>query len=230
MEKKYNILIVEDDSLIANNTSILLKRLYPNLLVKIAESSSEAKKELLNSSVDLVLLDINLGAEDSGINFSNFLAELEIPFVFITAYSDKATITSAIKSSPLGYMIKPLSERDLYVNMELALAKISNSFYYIFKDGKNNIRLNEDAIFYFKAEGNYTEIYTEKKRYVVRKSLKSVKEELRSNFVQTHRGFCVNPKFISEVSDNIHLINNLKIPLSRSYRKDIMEGFMKGHT
>lgn len=227
MEKKYNILIVEDDSLIANNTRILLKRLYPKLDINIADSSSEAKELINKSSIDLVLLDINLGDTDSGIDFSLFLTDLEIPFIFITAYSDKATIINAIKSSPLGYMIKPVSERDLYVNMELALAKIGNHSYYIFKDGKANIKLNEETIYYFKAEGNYTEIYTDNKRYVIRKSLRNVKEELQNKFIQTHRSFCVNPKYISEVSNCIQLINNQTVPLSRSYKKEVMKNFLR---
>lgn len=221
------IMIVEDELVIAENTKFLIIELYPNAKVTVAGGSVEAQQLIDEKKPDIILLDIRLGTKDNGIDFSKKLHEASIPFIFLTAHGDQKTISNAIKMEPLGYIIKPVSRQDLYVNLQLALSKIESNTYYVFKDGVDDVRILEKEIVYLKVEGNYTEIHTSNKRYVVRKSMKKVIDELSIELICTHRNFHVNPNFIKEVNTFVHLTIGKELPVSRNYKKEIRERLFK---
>ena len=90
------ILIVEDNFIIADNLrSILVNSGYH--VTGIVNKISEAQDSIRDQKPDLVLLDIHLENEEDGINFSFELQKLSIPFVFVTSYADKKTISKAKK-------------------------------------------------------------------------------------------------------------------------------------
>src|SRR6185369_15098431 len=74
---------------------------------------------------DLVLLDINLkGSELDGIRVAEQIHQnYQIPFIFLTAFSDKATLEKAKLTEPYGYIIKPFEEDDIRTAIEIAYYK-----------------------------------------------------------------------------------------------------------
>jgi len=73
---------------------------------------------------DLVLMDIRLRGRIDGITAASAIRQRDnVPVVFITAHSDPVTIERAKEAAPLGYLIKPFNDRDLYVAIEMALHK-----------------------------------------------------------------------------------------------------------
>lgn len=227
MNKDHQILIVEDELVIAENTKILITQLYPTVLVEIAGSSKEAKQILEKINPSLVLLDIRLGEKDNGIEFSKILSKEGVPFIFLTAHGDHQTISSAVKTHPLGYMVKPVSRQDLLANLELAFSKLNDQNFYVFKDGTHDVRILEKDIVYLQVDGNYTEIHTTEKRYVVRKSMKKVLEDIQLHLHQVHRNYYVNPHFIKEANASVYLSNGEVLPLSRNYKKDLIENIFR---
>ncbi len=223
MERIKRVLIVEDELVIAENTKFHLKELIDGVEVEVAGSSQEALTILDEFTPVLVLLDIRLGKNDSGIDFAEKLIKLNIPFIFLTAHGDEKTVSEAVSKSPIGYMVKPISKQDLLVNLKLALTKISTIKYYIFKDGTHDVRLPEDSIVYLQVDGNYTEIYTTEKRYVERKSLTKIIEELEIELIRIHRNTYVNPDFIKEANASAYLTTGAVLPISRNYKKELQE-------
>ena len=73
---------------------------------------------------DLILMDIVLQGEMDGIEAAcKIKAELGIPVVFLTAYSQSAVLERAKAADPVGYILKPFDDGALYSVVELALHK-----------------------------------------------------------------------------------------------------------
>jgi len=227
MNKNHRILIIEDELVIAENTKMQLNQLYPDCKAEVAGSLTEAEESLKNFNPTLALLDIRLGEKDNGIAFSETLVKNGVPFIFLTAHGDHQTISNAIKTNPMGYMIKPISRQDLHANLELAFSKLENQNYYTFRDGTHDVRLPEKEIIYLQVDGNYTEIHTTEKRYVVRKSMKKVLDDIQLNLYQIHRNYYVNPYFIKEANSSVYLSNGAVLPLSRNYKKELIDTLFK---
>ncbi len=119
------VLIVEDDRLIAENSAIMLRTLGYEVS-NICNNSEDALESLKTDQPDIVLIDILLKGDDDGISFASQIRKnFEIPFVYVTATSDKSILERAKVTSPYGYIIKPFNERDLHSNIEMALYKFN---------------------------------------------------------------------------------------------------------
>lgn len=121
MEKHKRVLIVEDDPLIAEDISESLKEIGYTI-AGIAYDSAEAMAMIRTSNMDIAILDINLESEKDGIEIGEYLQQkVQIPFIYLTSYSDKTTLERAKKTRPMAYIVKPFDERDLYTALEIAL-------------------------------------------------------------------------------------------------------------
>ena len=118
---KLNILIVEDESLVAMELKQSIESLGYNV-VEYATNSHMAKKFLLAYDVNLILMDVNLGEETNGIDLYRSL-NTDVSVIYLTAYSDEKTMTDAISTNPLGYLIKPHGENELKAILKLASYK-----------------------------------------------------------------------------------------------------------
>jgi DNA-binding NarL/FixJ family response regulator len=116
------ILIVEDEPLIAKNISMYLNN-NDYEVAAIAYDPDEAIQQLKRNTPDFALLDINLESDRDGIDIAGYINRNNfIPFVYLTSYSDNATIERAKKTNPSGFIVKPFNERTLYATIEIAIA------------------------------------------------------------------------------------------------------------
>lgn len=119
------ILIVEDEPVIAENIAVYLNN-GDFAVSGIAYDDEEAKRQLKQNTPDAVLLDINLDSEQDGIDIAEFInRHYEIPFLFLTSYSDKETLERAKKVEPWGYVVKPFNERSLVASIEIAISNFA---------------------------------------------------------------------------------------------------------
>ncbi|MEQ1743870.1 MAG: response regulator transcription factor [Saprospiraceae bacterium] len=116
------VLIVEDEPLIARNIAMYLRN-HDYEVSGIAHDPEEALYQLKRNPPDFAILDINLEAELDGIHLGEHInRHCFIPFVYLTSYSDKATLDRAKQTSPFGFIVKPFNEKTLYATIEIALA------------------------------------------------------------------------------------------------------------
>ena len=116
------ILIVEDEALIARE----IRNRLTNMGWEVVGTAfgEEAIELALETKPDLLLSDINLRHGLSGIDLAERIkAVLDVPVVFLTAYSDEDTVSRAKEVTPFGYIIKPVENRDLQITIEMALYK-----------------------------------------------------------------------------------------------------------
>lgn len=120
-------LIIEDEPMIAEDIRDYLSNLEYQF-VEVAYSKEQALRFLEKYDLDIVLLDINLGRKTDGIEIAKVINEkYKIPFIYLTSYSDKATLEMAKVTHPWGYLVKPFQEHDLYTTLEVALFNFSQN-------------------------------------------------------------------------------------------------------
>lgn len=121
--KNKKILILEDELL----TSRFIKETLQVLGAKVTGEFDNAEDALLSlkeTKPDIALVDIVLAGEMSGLEAAEiFYQKYDIPVVFLTAYSDEYTIRNAMKSEPFAYLLKPIDQKELRINIEMALYK-----------------------------------------------------------------------------------------------------------
>lgn len=118
------ILIVEDEPIIAEDIADLCQ-LRGHEVCGIAYSASEALGMIEALRPNLVLLDINLNDRIDGTEVGSHLNQhTNIPFIYITSYSDQATLEKVKHTAPLGYIVKPFNKEQIYSTIELAWSQI----------------------------------------------------------------------------------------------------------
>ena len=134
--KKERILIVEDEALVARELkSRLIQMGWEVAGIAYGEEAIELAHE---TRPDLLLTDIHLKGGANGIEVAQKICEeMDIPVVFLTAYSDAETVAKAKSVTPFGYIIKPVENREMQITIEMALYKFNNQvafgFFYLVK-------------------------------------------------------------------------------------------------
>jgi two-component system cell cycle sensor histidine kinase/response regulator CckA len=120
---KANILIVEDEAIIASVIAGALKK-FDFGVQEILNSGEAAVAAALRGKPDLILMDIRLQGAMDGISAVERIQEqLDIPIIYLTAYADESTLERAKKTKPYGYIPKPFQEIELRTTIEMALYK-----------------------------------------------------------------------------------------------------------
>ncbi len=115
------VLVVEDEPLIAEDIRETLDNI-DFLVSGVAYNSEAAFIELERNTPDIVLLDINLGAGQDGIEIGKVINnKYHLPFIYLTSYADRSTLDRAKHTRPMGYIVKPFNEYDLFATLEISL-------------------------------------------------------------------------------------------------------------
>jgi DNA-binding NarL/FixJ family response regulator len=122
---KIRILIVEDEPIIAENIAMYLTN-NDYKVCGIAYDGEAARQQIMYNTPDAVLMDINLGAGEDGIDLAGFIKKnYSIPLLFLTSYTDKETIGRAKEAEPYAYIVKPFDEKTLLASLEIALSNFA---------------------------------------------------------------------------------------------------------
>lgn len=199
-------------------------------------NAMEAIKYLNKHEVDLIFLDIHMP------NFSgmDFVETLKDPPKIILTTSDRNFAIEAFEYECIvDYLVKPiLPERFLKAIKKLNNYKVaanekpeqsslsttnaSATDFFVNID-KRLVKIDMSSITLIKAKGDYIEIKTDAKNYIVHNTLKSIQEKLpESQFLKVHRSFVINIHKIIDIEDNSVLINKDVIPVSRANRPELM--------
>lgn len=120
------ILIIEDEPVIAENISMYLNN-ADFTVSGIAYDDEEAVNQLRNNTPDAVILDINLDSAIDGIQIADYINKnFQLPFLFLTSYSDKETLQRAKVVEPSGYIVKPFNGQTLLASLEIAISNFAN--------------------------------------------------------------------------------------------------------
>ena len=122
-EQPLRVLIVEDEVIVALELQQLLTDLG-YAVVSTARAGTEAIKQAQSQELDLILMDIQLEDDITGIDAARRIQDTEqIPIIFLTAFGDEKTLQAAKKTSPYGYLLKPFNRESLHATIEIAINK-----------------------------------------------------------------------------------------------------------
>lgn len=118
---KPRILILEDEAITADHLRRILSRLGYEV-VGVTGDGRAAVDMIHATKPDLLLADVGLDEGIDGIDVANQARERwGTPTVFLTAYSDAATMTRARITKPYGFLVKPFADQELHATIEIAL-------------------------------------------------------------------------------------------------------------
>lgn len=125
MTRPSRLLVVDDDRLILATTSAGLRRVGYDVME--ARSVDDALAVLGQFQPDLALLDIRMGAV-GGFDLARTLSSgsTDIPFMFLSAYGDDATVNQATELGAVGFLVKPIDIPQLVPGIEAALARAAD--------------------------------------------------------------------------------------------------------
>jgi len=114
-----SILVVEDELVVANDIRLTLER-AGYTVCGVARSYASAMDMINMNPPTLVLLDIFLKGEQTGIDVAAQLNKKDIPFVYLSANCNSGVLEMAKVTQPSGFIVKPFREKDLLVTLDIA--------------------------------------------------------------------------------------------------------------
>lgn len=121
--EKTRILIAEDEFIVAKDLQMCLEELGYTVCCRV-NSGEKVLQQVEKISPDLVLMDIMLKGKMTGIDAaSEIRRRFHIPVLYVTANANPDIVEQAKTTEPFGFIVKPFSEHELQVNIEIALYK-----------------------------------------------------------------------------------------------------------
>ncbi|MBL7818327.1 MAG: response regulator [Saprospiraceae bacterium] len=246
MEKKVRVLIVEDEFITLDMLRDYLEQSGYEVSGD-AMRADEAIEVLERFDTDIALLDINIKGDKDGIWLAHHIRQhYQIPFIFLTAYSDQETVKRAADINPYGYLVKPFSQADIFTTIEVALKNYAKETYPLqlpeqnwteggellinqsifIKDQLSYKKIDIADIRYIQAYKNYLEIHLSNQRVVIRATLQRFTGVLpHQYFVQVHRSFVVNVQYVEVINPDNVVIEGQKVPLSKQNKDEFIKKF-----
>jgi DNA-binding LytR/AlgR family response regulator len=224
-----NCIIVDDEPLAREAIVMLIEKTQNLVLLGSFNSASTASKYMLDNTVDLVFLDIQMPGTN-GIEFAKTIAQ-ETFVIFTTAFSEFATDSYEVDA--IDYLIKPvkLERFQKAVDKAQTYSKLLKADY-----SNNNIENIADDYFFVKADRKIFKIYfndilfieglkdyvvmhTENQKVITAMNIKTIHEQLPKNmFVRVSKSYIINAKKIDSVDNNTVYIGKNEIPIGNIYR------------
>ena len=246
MSNTINILVVEDESIVSKDIQNSLKKIGYHV-IGACNNAQEAIDIAREQHPDVVLMDIMLKGNLTGIDAAEQIKSLNIPVIFLTAYADEATLAKAKITEPYGYILKPFKEKDLNISIEMAIhrhkklteLKKERDFLYSLVENKEAekdvlfvksnsrlVKINTKDIFFIEALKDYVVINTELTRYTIHSTMKDIEKKVSpSDFLRVHRSFIVRvDKIVAIENHNLILEKDKKqVPIGGSYKDELLQ-------
>ena len=227
---KRRILIVEDELLIAGNLErILVKHGYE--VSEVAMDYQQAESFLKTNTCDLVLLDVNLSGKNSGVDLAHLINKsYQIPFMYITSYTDDKTIAALSATHPQGYLSKPIHPATFTTNVDLLFDRLDQPAGTVnIQVGATVYKYDLDEVLYAQADHVYTRLFHKSGSELLRISLNKLQEQFPGDeLVRVNRSVAVNVRAVTRFDKTMVCVNDDPcFKISRSLVDDVHELFNK---
>jgi len=164
-----NILIVEDESIVAMEIESYIEKLDYGSVVAICSNAKDAMTTLTKHHINIALLDINIKGDKDGIEVAELIRKkyLHIEIIFLTAHLDDYNVDRAIELNPIAYLSKPFHREELKVFLKIALSKIDKKSKVI-KNRNKFLKLDDE--FSYDVSKNIIYLYDEMVHLTIKES------------------------------------------------------------
>jgi DNA-binding LytR/AlgR family response regulator len=224
-----NCLIVDDELLAQDVLALYISKVDFLNLTGRCNNALQAFAALNREPVDLLFLDIKM-PEMTGLDF---LRNIRNPpkVILTTAYDEFAL--DGYELDVADYLLKPIRfERFLKAVQKVqalrqpdTVSKDPDELFYVRSD-RRLIQINSREVRYVESLKNYLSIHMGVQPVTIHGTLASIEAELKANpyFVQIHKSFIVNTRFIAEVgTGTVRLKNNVELPIGGFYKDSLLQ-------
>lgn len=233
--------VITDDEPIAIEIIERYVNMVPELhLVSKCKDAMETYSVLKAHNIDLLFIDIEM-PDLSGIDLVRSLKTVP-GIIFTTAYPNYAI--TGYDLNAIDYLLKPISFNRFLAAIDKVMSRINptelpqskqirtaaqNNFFFI-KSGQDVIKIAYDEILVIECLQNYIRIHCHNKVVISLSSMKLMDTILSNyNFLRIHRSYIVNLAKVDAIKDNLFFIQEKRLPIGRSYKKnvnDIINGYL----
>lgn len=212
-------------------------------LVGAYANTADALNFLMNNTIDVAFLDIELNGSINGMQLIATLPNRPL-VIFITAYEHYAVDSYALDA--VDYLLKPVSPDRFFRAANKAYQQWmqgrsaaapgptptvapqsgpSSVADYLFVKTENRlIKVYLHDILFIEGYGDYIKIHLADQRMILSlQSLNAMESRLPSNFIRTHRSYIVAIDKIDEIERRRIRIGKAIIPISNSYQDKFLE-------
>lgn len=234
-EKKYNVVIVDDEFLARKLLQDYVSKINSLQLVASCANAVEAIEALKNNKVDILLLDIQM-PDITGLELVQSL-EHKPAVIFTTAYSEFAV--DAFNLGVTDYLLKPFDFPRFFqaiskaigsnaqtevINAKKTSDAVSKSADFItVKADYKLYKINYDDLLYIEGQHEYVTFHTPQRRITALFALKDLEEMLpQDRFVRVHKSYIVSFDHIQDLDKSDVTVAGTKIPVGASYRDELL--------
>ena len=231
MKNKVTCIIVDDEPTARDIIETHLSAIHQIDIIAKCSSALEAFNIINQNKVDLIFLDINM-PDISGISFAKSINK-DIKIIFTTAYREYAiegfdlhAVDYLLKPIPFDRLLKAVNNYfDVYHKAPVNTEKETPISDFIFvRSDRRMKKINFDDILYIESYSDYLKIHCTSETIITRENISIIEAKLpQEYFVRVHRSYIVSINHIESFSNEELIINKKSIPISRSYKEEVIK-------
>ncbi|SFC29729.1 two component transcriptional regulator, LytTR family [Zunongwangia mangrovi] len=236
MAAPINCILVDDEPVALDIMESHLSKIEDINILARCSNATEAFNVISKENIHLIFLDINMPGI-SGISFARSINK-DLQVIFTTAYREYAV--DGFNLHAADYLLKPISfERLLDAinnyrknHSEKEITKIDEKeaeFIFV-KIDRQMVKIDFEELLYIESYADYLKIHLLTDTKITRETITAIEEKLPSSkFLRTHRSFIVSiPKIESYTNEQVVILQK-SIPISRSFKEQVLEKLAEYH-
>jgi two-component system, LytTR family, response regulator len=226
--------IIDDEKNAIVTLEAMLTAFFGHVVVAgKASNAIDGIKEIRRARPDILFLDVSMPGID-GLEMLELLESRDFKVIITSAHEKHAL--RAIKNKVDDFLVKPINIEELekiitVLTSEKQITQNGKADWIKLVDKNETLFIKQDEIKYIRAEGRYSSVICENRKFLVTKNLGEFEAELsKSLFFRIHRSFIINSHFVKNISSHdggfIVLHDGTEIEISRRRKVEFVE-FMK---
>lgn len=212
-------------------SSIFLKNDISAQICFKAKSAEEFLNYVDSTSVDVLILDINLKSHMSGCDIADAIRKKnkDAYIIFLTGHLEYVLL--AYKYKTFDYLPKPITEEKLEETI-LRLVEDTKEVHSRFLKINNNTVIKQEEINYIKKDGMKLVFCTANRNYETYSSFAKIQNCLPDNFVRCHKSYIINVDNIArftEANNTVLFKDNFACSIGDKYKNKFLEVFTNGN-
>ena len=232
-----NFVLCDDNLNIVKKLKEMLEILFVknDIDAKISFFTDKAEKVLeyeKENIVDVLILDINLNSNISGIDLAKEIRKRnkKVYIIFSTGHLEYSLLAYSVKT--FDYLPKPITLERLEVTLNRLLDDLGNNPSKKFIQLNKKTIINENDVNYIKKDGMKVIFCTASGNYETYSSFNKIQSLLPENFVRCHKSYIANTNSIQNININNNTIvfnKDLSCDIGPKYKNNLMEVFNNGN-